>query len=200
VKTCILIALKCVESERYKRPSIEEVIHALDETETWIHDDSELLDVHPAELRFISKPKKHASCLLQLHNKHDDPVAFRILCKSPKRYHTSLPLHGLVPPRSTYTLALMTSKQLRRPPLSETDEGLVLWGVAVSHSQELELASSSASRGYENLFRNAQESADDEVQEVTLNCISAPPPADEEASSSDVSLLMLFIFSDLSHV
>ncbi|XP_066336971.1 receptor like protein kinase S.2-like isoform X3 [Miscanthus floridulus] len=189
VMACILIALKCVEDDRHDRPDIGEVIRALDETETWIHDDSDLLDVHPTDLRFAFKPKKHASCLVQLHNKQDDLVAFRIMChKSPKRYHTSLPLHGMVPPRCTYTLALMTSKQLKPPP-SDSDEALVLWSVAVSHSQELQLKNlsdqASASREYENMFRKAQESADDEMQEVTLKCISAPPPADEEATSSD---------------
>ncbi|CAD6254112.1 unnamed protein product [Miscanthus lutarioriparius] len=195
VMACILIALKCVKYDRHDRPDIGEVVRALDETETGIHDDSDLLDVHPTDLRFAFKPKKHASCLAQLHNKQDDPVAFRIMChKSPKRYHTSLPLHGMVPPRCTYTLALMTSKQLKPPP-SDSDEALVLWSVAVSHSQELQLKNlsnqASASREYENMFRKAQESADDEMQEVTLKCISAPPPADEEATSSD-EVLNLF--------
>lgn len=63
----------------------------------------------------------------------------------------------------------------------------------MSHTQELrlkDLNEDSASREYESMFMKAQESADNEMQEVTLKCISVPPPADdEEATSSDVSFV-----------
>lgn len=182
VKKCIEIALHCVEEQRIKRPHIGDVVRMLDETEQAIHDASKLLDVHPMELRLAFKRKKYASCLLQLCNKEDDPVAFRLVSKSPTgyQYHKDLPLHGMVPPRCTYTLALTTSKQPQRPQQApDSDEGLVLQSAAVSPRQFLDQAS--AIREFESLFNKAQESDDDEVQEVTLNYV-CPPPA-EEASS-----------------
>ncbi|CAO2152343.1 unnamed protein product [Urochloa humidicola] len=149
-----------------------------------IHDAGQLLHVHPMELCFLFKPKKCASSLLHLCNKEDDHVAFRLLSKSPRKYHTNLPLHGIVPPRRTCTLALTTSKQPQRPTPSDCDEGFVLQSMAVSYPQQLKLQyldQSSALSEYECIFKEAQESVDDEVQEVTLKSICAPPP--EEASS-----------------
>ncbi|CAO2148485.1 unnamed protein product [Urochloa humidicola] len=183
VKKCIEIALKCLEENKHKRPNIGEVVRMLDETEATIHDAGQLLHVHPLELCFPFKPKKYASSLLHMCNKEDDHVAFRLVSKSPKRYHTNLPLHGIVPPRCTYTLALMPSNKRQRPP-SDSDEGFVLQSMAVSYPQQLKLQyldQSSALSEYECIFKEAQESVDDEVQELTLKSICAPPP--EEASS-----------------
>jgi hypothetical protein len=36
VKTCIEIALRCVEADRHKRPSISDIVDKLIETETMI--------------------------------------------------------------------------------------------------------------------------------------------------------------------
>ncbi|CAL4981522.1 unnamed protein product [Urochloa decumbens] len=47
VTKCVEIALNCLERDRHKRPNIGEVVCMLDETETVIHDASQLLHVHP---------------------------------------------------------------------------------------------------------------------------------------------------------
>ena len=36
VKTCIEIALRCVENDRHKRPSIRDIVDKMNETETEI--------------------------------------------------------------------------------------------------------------------------------------------------------------------
>ncbi|TVU24827.1 hypothetical protein EJB05_27287, partial [Eragrostis curvula] len=95
VKKCLEIALECMEADMHRRPSIANIVEMLDETETLIPDNGDLLDVHPMELRFIFRPKKHISCLLQLHNEEDDSVAFRLLSNSPKRYLTQRPICGV---------------------------------------------------------------------------------------------------------
>ncbi|CAL4994058.1 unnamed protein product [Urochloa decumbens] len=134
-------------------------------------------------LKCVEVPKKYASSLLHMFNKEDDHVAFRLLSKNPKRYHTNLPIQGIVPPRCTYTLSLTPSMKRQRPP-SESDESFVLQSMAVSFHLQLKLQylnQSSAVSEYECIFKEAQESAEDEVQELTLKSICAPPP--EETSS-----------------
>lgn len=187
VKRCMEIALKCIESDRHKRPKIGEIVRMLEETETLIHDRGALLDVHPMELRFPFRPKKYISCFLQLYNKKDDRVAFRLHCNSPKGYLTKLPVCGVVPPSCVYTLALTTSRQPQHP-LPDSDVGLVLHSVAVTDHQEHQLKDldqTSAVREYDNLFEKAKEMPGDEVQEVTLKSVCAPLTED---ASSTVSL------------
>lgn len=43
VKKCIEIALSCVETDRHKRPDIGDIVLALNETETLIRKNSEML-------------------------------------------------------------------------------------------------------------------------------------------------------------
>ena len=135
----------------------------LDETEAMImvHDAGKLLDVDPMELRFPLKPKRFASSLLRLRNKEDHHVAFRLVSKGQKMYHTNLPLLGIVPPKCTYTIALRMSNQQKRPQL-DGDEGLLVQSIAVSRQQCLDQAS--VVREFESHFNKAQESDDDEVQ------------------------------------
>ncbi|CAD6257357.1 unnamed protein product [Miscanthus lutarioriparius] len=128
------------------------------------------------------KPKRFASSLLRLRNKEDHHVAFRLVSKGQKMYHTNLPLLGIVPPKCTYTIALRMSNQQKRPQL-DGDEGLLVQSVAVSRQQCLDQAS--VVREFQSHFNKAQESDDDEVQEqeVTLEFVSSPPT--EEASSKE---------------
>ncbi|KAK3139600.1 hypothetical protein QOZ80_5AG0385890 [Eleusine coracana subsp. coracana] len=176
VKKCIEIALMCLEEDRFQRPEIGDIIRMLDETEALLRLDSDLLDVYPTELCFPFRPKKHVSCLLQLLNKDDDRVAFRIQSNSPKRYLTKLPLCSVVPPRCTYTIALTSSRQQQSPP-SDSDEGFLLQSMIVSDNQEHRLTNldqALAVKEYDNLFTKAQETTDNDVQKRTLKAIYAP--------------------------
>ncbi|KAM0929200.1 hypothetical protein ACQ4PT_001775 [Festuca glaucescens] len=79
---------------------------------------SELLDIHPPELRFTFEPNKLIPCSLHLTNSADWHVAFKLKEKSrliDKRCFLSLPLYGIVPPRSTYTLVVTTDKRKNIP-------------------------------------------------------------------------------------
>jgi len=38
VRTCIQMALRCVDPDRHNRPSIGEVVAVLEATEPWVHD------------------------------------------------------------------------------------------------------------------------------------------------------------------
>ncbi|KAM0831995.1 hypothetical protein ACQ4PT_065172 [Festuca glaucescens] len=94
------------------------------------------LIVHPSELRFPFEPNKFIKCSLHLSNKMDKPVIFRLMMKNVectsyllfwKRktgYLKMLPLYGIVPPRSTYTLVLAAQGMEELP--KETHIDLIL--------------------------------------------------------------------------
>jgi hypothetical protein len=63
-------------------------------------DSKELLGIEPLELRFSFETKKQISCSMQLTNRTDDYIAFKVKTTSPKKYCVR-PNSGIVPPRST---------------------------------------------------------------------------------------------------
>uniref|UniRef100_A0A0E0PC08 MSP domain-containing protein n=1 Tax=Oryza rufipogon TaxID=4529 RepID=A0A0E0PC08_ORYRU len=63
-------------------------------------DSKELLGIEPLELRFPFETKKQISCSMQLTNRTDDYIAFKVKTTSPKKYCVR-PNSGIVPPRST---------------------------------------------------------------------------------------------------
>lgn len=86
---------------------------------------SRLLDIHPPELRFNFEPNKLIPGSLHLTNNTDEHVPFKLMEKSrlmEKRKHfLSLPLYGIVPPRSTYTLVVTTDKRESLPDERDVD-------------------------------------------------------------------------------
>lgn len=75
---------------------------------------SQPLDIQPTELRFNFEPNKLIPCSLHLTNNTDEHVPFKVMAKSrlmeTRKHFLSLPLYGIVPPRSTYTLVVTTDK------------------------------------------------------------------------------------------
>ncbi|XP_073111838.1 vesicle-associated protein 1-2 isoform X2 [Elaeis guineensis] len=63
----------------------------------------ELLGIEPLELKFPFELKKQISCSLQLFNKTDEYVAFKVKTTSPKKYCVR-PNSGIMLPRSTFTM------------------------------------------------------------------------------------------------
>lgn len=73
-----------------------------------------ILDVSPLELQFILGRQEPIMCSLHLTNKTDERVAFRLVSKSKnyyRQYLVKIPLCGIVPSRSTYTLILKLGEQ-----------------------------------------------------------------------------------------
>uniref|UniRef100_A0A453TAD8 MSP domain-containing protein n=1 Tax=Aegilops tauschii subsp. strangulata TaxID=200361 RepID=A0A453TAD8_AEGTS len=87
---------------------------------------SKLLDVHPLELRFPYCPNEPIPCSLHLTNNTDENVAFRLVDKSGKSpwCFTKLPLCGIVPHGSTYTLTVTMKEEMKLK--EETDFDLVI--------------------------------------------------------------------------
>ncbi|KAF9607444.1 hypothetical protein IFM89_035582 [Coptis chinensis] len=61
---------------------------------------SELLEITPRELKFTFELKKHSSCAVQLYNKCDQYIAFKVKTTSPKKYCVR-PNTGIIHPKST---------------------------------------------------------------------------------------------------
>lgn len=184
VKICIEIALNSVEADRDKRPSIGEIIDMLNKTETGCQEEetvtsTELLGIHPLELRFPFEPNKLIPCPLHLTNSTDHRVAFRLQPGNPERYYAEW-LCGVVPPRSTYTL-IVTMKELQSPP--DTDEFLIEQSRVMGEDELKDISQGKADIEYDNFFTVVQEKGVDKVHELTLTAICDP----QGQTSSEVS-------------
>ncbi|XP_074268827.1 vesicle-associated protein 1-1-like [Silene latifolia] len=74
----------------------------------------ELLSIEPLELQFALELKKQISCSLQLSNKTDNYVAFKVKTTNPKKYCVR-PNTGVVLPRSTCDITVTMQAQKEVP-------------------------------------------------------------------------------------
>ncbi|XP_044477376.1 vesicle-associated protein 1-2-like [Mangifera indica] len=74
----------------------------------------ELLSIEPLELKFPLELKKQISCSLQLSNKTDNYVAFKVKTTNPKKYCVR-PNTGIVLPRSTCDVIVTMQAQKEAP-------------------------------------------------------------------------------------
>ncbi|KAF7825331.1 vesicle-associated protein 1-2 [Senna tora] len=75
----------------------------------------ELLSIQPQDLQFPFELRKQISCSLQLSNKSDDYVAFKVKTTNPKKYCVR-PNTGVVLPRSTCDVIVTMQAQKEAPP------------------------------------------------------------------------------------
>ncbi|KAA8522230.1 hypothetical protein F0562_012903 [Nyssa sinensis] len=75
----------------------------------------ELLNIEPLELKFPFELKKQISCSLQLSNKTENHVAFKVKTTNPKKYCVR-PNTGIVLPRSTCDIIVTMQAQKEAPP------------------------------------------------------------------------------------
>ncbi|KAF5744296.1 Plant VAP [Tripterygium wilfordii] len=74
----------------------------------------ELLNIEPKELQFPFELRKQISCSLQLLNKTDNYVAFKVKTTNPKKYCVR-PNTGIVLPRSTSDVVVTMQAQKEAP-------------------------------------------------------------------------------------
>ncbi|XP_042503487.1 vesicle-associated protein 1-2-like [Macadamia integrifolia] len=74
-----------------------------------------LVSIEPQELKFPFELKKQISCSLQLSNKTDNYVAFKVKTTNPKKYCVR-PNTGIVLPRSTCDVIVTMQAQREAPP------------------------------------------------------------------------------------
>ncbi|KAE9613804.1 hypothetical protein Lal_00016332 [Lupinus albus] len=88
----------------------------------------ELLSVEPLELKFPFELKKQISCSLQLLNKTDSYVAFKVKTTNPKKYCVR-PNTGIVMPRSTCDIMVTMQAQKEAPPDMQCKDKFLLQSV-----------------------------------------------------------------------
>ncbi|KAI3974255.1 hypothetical protein MKX01_030924 [Papaver californicum] len=91
----------------------------------------EFLSIEPQELRFPFELKKQISCSLQLLNKSDNYVAFKVKTTNPKKYCVR-PNTGVVLPRSTCDVTVTMQAQSETPPDSQCKDKFLLQSVIAS--------------------------------------------------------------------
>ncbi|XP_061996988.1 vesicle-associated protein 1-2-like [Rosa rugosa] len=91
----------------------------------------ELLNIDPQELQFPFELKKQISCSLQLSNKTDDYVAFKVKTTNPKKYCVR-PNTGVVLPRSTCDVIVTMQAQKEKPTDMQCKDKFLLQSVVAS--------------------------------------------------------------------
>ncbi|XP_059657544.1 vesicle-associated protein 1-1-like [Cornus florida] len=91
----------------------------------------ELLSIEPLELKFPFELKKQISCSLQLSNKTEKPVAFKVKTTNPKKYCVR-PNTGIVLPRSKCDVIVTMQAQKEAPPEMQCKDKFLLQSVVAS--------------------------------------------------------------------
>ncbi|XP_010258955.1 PREDICTED: vesicle-associated protein 1-2 [Nelumbo nucifera] len=91
----------------------------------------EFLGIEPQELKFPFELKKQISCSLQLSNKTDNYVAFKVKTTNPKKYCVR-PNTGIVLPRSTCDVIVTMQAQREAPPDMQCKDKFLLQSVIAS--------------------------------------------------------------------
>ncbi|KAJ8511677.1 hypothetical protein OPV22_002111 [Ensete ventricosum] len=92
-----------------------------------------LLEIDPLELKFPFELKKQISCSLQLINKSDDYVAFKVKTTSPKKYCVR-PNAGILLPRSTCDVIVTMQSQREAPPDMQCKDKFLVQSVIIDQT------------------------------------------------------------------
>ncbi|XP_073001564.1 vesicle-associated protein 1-1-like isoform X2 [Typha latifolia] len=91
-----------------------------------------LLKVQPWELKIPLKLGKQSSCCMQLTNKTDQNVAFKVKTTTPKKYFVS-PKKGIVLPGSTCSVTVTMQAQKRIPSDYNCKDKFLIQSVVVNN-------------------------------------------------------------------
>ncbi|XP_010258992.1 PREDICTED: vesicle-associated protein 1-3-like [Nelumbo nucifera] len=89
----------------------------------------DLLSIQPSELKFPFELKKQSSCSLQLTNKTEQYVAFKVKTTNPKKYCVR-PNTGIVLPGTTCDVTVTMQAQKEAPPDMQCKDKFLLQSVA----------------------------------------------------------------------
>lgn len=125
----------------------------------------ELLSIDPQELQFPFELKKQISCSLQLSNKTENYVAFKVKTTNPKKYCVR-PNTGVVLPRSTCDVIVTMQAQKEAPPdMQCKDKFLLQSAVAGSGATTKDITPEMFNKESGN-----------QVEESKLRVVYVPPP------------------------
>ncbi|XP_061363814.1 vesicle-associated protein 1-2-like [Gastrolobium bilobum] len=125
----------------------------------------ELIHIQPQELQFGLELRKQISCSLQLSNKTDNYVAFKVKTTNPKKYCVR-PNTGVVLPRSTCDVTVTMQAQKEAPPDMQCRDKFLLQSVVASPG-------ATAKDITPEMFNKESGYA---VEECKLRVVYVPPP------------------------
>ncbi|KAG9139919.1 hypothetical protein Leryth_023035 [Lithospermum erythrorhizon] len=125
----------------------------------------EVLEVDPLELHFPFELKKQISCSMQLSNKTDTHVAFKVKTTNPKKYCVR-PNTGVVLPRSSCDVTVTMQAQKEAPLDMQCKDKFLLQSVNVSPE-------ASTKEITPELFNKE---SGNRVEECKLRVVYDPPP------------------------
>ncbi|XP_020240899.1 vesicle-associated protein 1-3-like [Asparagus officinalis] len=96
----------------------------------------DLLRIQPSELKFPFELKKQSSCCMQLTNKTDQYVAFKVKTTNPKKYCVR-PNAGIVLPGSTCDVTVTMQAQKEAPLDMQCKDKFLLQSVVAEHGATL---------------------------------------------------------------
>ncbi|KAL5701440.1 hypothetical protein ACHQM5_026776 [Ranunculus cassubicifolius] len=99
--------------------------------------ETELLEIIPRELRFTFELKKMSSCTVQLINKSNQYVAFKIKTTNPKKYCVR-PNTGILHPQSVCDFTVTMQAQRVAPPDMQCKDKFLIQGTVVPEGTEAE--------------------------------------------------------------
>ncbi|KAL0324470.1 UNVERIFIED_CONTAM: Vesicle-associated protein 1-1 [Sesamum calycinum] len=124
----------------------------------------ELLNVEPLEMKFPFELKKQISCSLQVSNKTENYVAFKVKTTNPKKYCVR-PNTGIVLPRSTCDIVVTMQAQKEAPADMQCKDKFLLQSVVAS-------AGATAKDITAEMFNKEQ----GQVEECKLKVVYVAPP------------------------
>uniref|UniRef100_A0A1D1XKY0 Vesicle-associated protein 1-3 n=1 Tax=Anthurium amnicola TaxID=1678845 RepID=A0A1D1XKY0_9ARAE len=143
------------------------------------------LSIQPSELRFPFELKKQSSCSMQLTNKTDQYVAFKVKTTNPKKYCVR-PNTGIVLPGMTCDITVTMQAQKEAPPDFQCKDKFLVQSVTAEHGATVKDITS-------DMFNKASGKI---VEEFKLRVVFIPanPPSPvpeeaEEGSSPRSSML-----------
>ncbi|CAL9148162.1 vesicle-associated protein 1-3 [Musa acuminata AAA Group] len=141
------------------------------------------LDIQPTELKFPFELKKQSSCSMQLINKTDQYVAFKVKTTNPKKYCVR-PNTGVVLPRSTCDVTVTMQAQKEAPPDMQCKDKFLLQSVMAENGVTTKDITS-------EMFNKEPGKVVDEFK-LRVVCVPASPPSpvpeeSEEGSSPRLS-------------
>ncbi|XP_010906611.1 vesicle-associated protein 1-3 [Elaeis guineensis] len=92
----------------------------------------DFLHIQPAELKLPFELKKQSSCLMQLANKTDQYIAFKVKTTNPKKYCVR-PNAAIVLPGSTCVVTVTMQAQNEAPPAMLCKDKFLIQSVIVEH-------------------------------------------------------------------
>lgn len=125
----------------------------------------ELLSIEPQELQFPFELRKQISCSLQLSNKTDNFVAFKVKTTNPKKYCVR-PNTGVVMPRSTCDVIVTMQAQREAPQDMQCKDKFLLQSAIASPGATAKDITS-------DMFNKE---AGNRVEECKLRVAYVPPP------------------------